>query len=399
MNGGIAVAGHICIDVIPEFPSGQSFQQLLIPGRLHQVGPLEFSTGGAVLNTGLALDRLGVPTRLIGKIGGDLLGTVCTESIRRVNSRLTDGIIVDSGGRTSYSLAISIPGEDRILLHDSGVNDTFCADDVDIDQLNGAVVFHLGYPPLLRRMHQNNGDELVALMKKVKGNGVVTSLDMSMFGPESEAAKADWSYILKNALPYVTIFAPSIEEILLMLDHKKYRETAAAITGDFRSRMNPPLLRELGDALVSMGPEVVMVKLGEEGLYMRTSERLSSCLSALIPEKHRASWQGRELWSPCFKTAVAGTTGAGDCTIAGFLCGLWKGLSLEGAVKSAVGAGACNVSQKDGISGILSWEETQAKIHSGWELLPIYQDLTDWRWDAEHRLWVGPNDRLNEALS
>ena len=67
----VVVAGHVCLDVIPVLsgPAG------LEPGRLLEIGPAEMSTGGAVPNIGLSLHRLGVPVRLMGKVGDDLFGT------------------------------------------------------------------------------------------------------------------------------------------------------------------------------------------------------------------------------------------------------------------------------------------------------------------------------------
>ena len=51
----VVVAGHICLDVIPQFPHSPTPQPLdLKPGTLIRVGPSLHVTGGAVANTGLA---------------------------------------------------------------------------------------------------------------------------------------------------------------------------------------------------------------------------------------------------------------------------------------------------------------------------------------------------------
>jgi len=66
-------AGHLCLDIFPSFeqlPQG-NFESVFKPGRLIQVGVAQFSTGGPASNTGLALQRLGVPTRLVAKVGAD----------------------------------------------------------------------------------------------------------------------------------------------------------------------------------------------------------------------------------------------------------------------------------------------------------------------------------------
>ncbi|MEI8197421.1 MAG: carbohydrate kinase family protein, partial [Phycisphaerae bacterium] len=73
-GGEIAVVGHVCLDVIPTFLTGPGDGVALAPGTLVKVGPAVRSTGGAVSNTGLALHRLGVGVRLVGKVGADLFG-------------------------------------------------------------------------------------------------------------------------------------------------------------------------------------------------------------------------------------------------------------------------------------------------------------------------------------
>ena len=56
----VVVAGHICLDVLPEFLSGGL---ALLPGGLTQMGPVAFAAGGGVANVGLALGKLGVPAK------------------------------------------------------------------------------------------------------------------------------------------------------------------------------------------------------------------------------------------------------------------------------------------------------------------------------------------------
>jgi len=50
--------------------------------RERRRGAATVSTGGAVSNTGIALHRLGVPTRLMGKVGDDILGRAIPDVLR-----------------------------------------------------------------------------------------------------------------------------------------------------------------------------------------------------------------------------------------------------------------------------------------------------------------------------
>ncbi|MEM7345993.1 MAG: carbohydrate kinase family protein, partial [Chloroflexota bacterium] len=108
-----------------------------------------------------------------------------------------------------------------------------------------------------------------------------------------------------------------------------------------------------------------------------------------------AQWCDRQLLVPCFSTTVVGTTGAGDCTIAGFLAGLLHKLSLPQIMTGAVGVGACNVEQVDATSGVPLWETVQQRIEAGWAQLPVSLPLPGWVWNEDERLWVGPKDQVS----
>jgi sugar/nucleoside kinase (ribokinase family) len=213
------VAGHICLDILPDLTAiapGQ-FEQVFQPGRLVQVGPVGLTPGGSVSNTGLALHRLGINTRLIARVGDDPLGQVLRQRIGAYGAGLDEGIISRAESSTSYSVVINPPGSDRCFLHHPGANDDFSAWDVKDEDLQDVHLFHFGYPPVMAKMFSENGEELLELFQRVKSHGLTTSLDMAYPDPESPAGKTDWTAILRNVLPYVDVFVPSLEEIMYML--------------------------------------------------------------------------------------------------------------------------------------------------------------------------------------
>ena len=105
-------------------------------------------------------------------------------------------------------------------------------------------------------------------------------------------------------------------------------------------------------------------------------------------------WANRELWAPCFKTCVVGTTGSGDATIAGLLAGVLHGLGPVEAMTGAVGTGACNVEAADALGGIIPWSQVQERIARGWERLPLDINAEGWRFDAQQDVWIGPKDGM-----
>lgn len=388
----IVVAGHICLDVIPELrPGNGPLQDWLAPGKLVDVGSAMLSTGGAVSNTGLALHRLGFPVRLMGKVGDDPFGGLILQLLRDHGERMADGMIVAPGESSSYSVVISPPGIDRIFLHHTGTNDTFAASDVDPASLQGAKLFHFGYPPLMRGMYENSGAELERMLAAVKAQGLTVSLDLARPDPGSNAGKADWRAILSRVLPYVDVFLPSFEEILYMLRPDTYRELAGRHgTTELLAFADGELLGSLAGELIGMGAAIAGLKLGGYGFYMRTTgddERLLKTGPCAPSADELERWRGRELLAPCFLVDAVGTTGAGDCSIAGFLGGLAKGLAPEQALLAASGVGACCVERADAISGVRSWDETQERIASGWAKSGERLPLADWEYDSELGLW------------
>jgi len=367
----IVVAGHICLDIIPEMRGAGAVCRgggLLAPGSLTECGAATVATGGAVSNTGLALHRLGLPVRLVGKVGDDLFGRGVLDVLGRHGARLAAGMTVARGATTSYSLVVSPPGADRAFVHCPGANAGFTAADVPDRALAGAALLHFGYPTLMRRMYEKGGAESAKLLARAKRLGLTASLDMTLPDPASESGRADWRGFLARVLPSVDVFLPSIEEILFMLERPAYeRLRRRAAGGNILPLVDAALLRRVSAELLRLGAAVVVLKLGDRGIYVRTTAdwgRLVA-MGAAAP-RDPAGWLDRECAAPCFRVKVAGTNGAGDCTIAGFLAGLVRGLPAEGAARMAVAVGACSVEAPDAWSGVRPWGAVLRRMGSGW---------------------------------
>src|SRR5215472_3274664 len=384
------VAGHICLDVFPAL-AGRAV--LFRPGQTVEAGPVSFSTGGPVSNTGLALHKLGVVTRLMAKIGTDLFGQAIRQILEFHGPGLSEEMILAQGEASSYSIILSPPDADRMLIHAPGCNATFGAEDVRYAALDTARLFHFGYPPLMERMYAHDGVELAAIFQRVQALGLTTSLDLSMPEPNSSAGRANWHAILGATLPHVDVFLPSAEEILFMLRRQVFdRFTAISDHSRPLDHMEPSMIEELGQELLDMGAKIVGLKIGERGLYLRTASATALSQMGRCQVADVAAWSDRELWAPCFAVQVAGTTGSGDATIAGFLLGLLRGMAPEATLTAACAVGACSVEAVDALSGIRSWPETAGRIAAGWPHLPLALDKANWRLDRTHNIWIGPKD-------
>ena len=380
-KGDIIVAGHICVDLIPEIPPGkESMGELLSSGKLLSVGPITTSTGGAVANTGLGLYKLGLPVRLMGKVGADPLGHVLRSLLDQTLDGMSHNMVVDEASRTSYTVVVSPPGIDRAFMHHPGANDTYSAADLDRLDKKGACVFHFGYPPLMKRLYEDNGVELEKILRAA--DGLVTSIDMALPDPDAPSGRADWQAILQRALPLTDLFVPSFEEIAYMLGLADEPLTIQA-------------LDRISSWILEAGAAVAVIKLGDNGIYLRsTSEtgrlkKLEEKCGCLATE-----WTGRELISPCFQVDVVGSTGSGDTTISGLLAELACGSRPESALSFATAVGACACEAPDATGGLRSRKEIRRRMDAGWKKHDLSLERDGWTWNQQNQVWQGPHDSL-----
>ena len=393
----IVVAGHICLDVTPGFPksvAGQKIQDILKPGSLVLMDRATVSCGGPVSNTGLALRRFGQKVLLMGKCADDAFGHLLLERLRAEAPGAERGMAVVRDDATSYTVVITPPGLDRMFLHSPGANNTFTAADVNVELVRGARLFHFGYPPLMKRMYAGGGRELARLFRQAAETGVTTSLDLAIPDPSSAAGNADWAAILKRTLPHVDLFVPSGEEMLFMLNRKRFDALRRkAGTGEMLNHFTAEDVSRVGAACLEYGAAVVLIKCGKLGAYLRTAdERRLKAIGRAAPRPFK-SWVSRELWQSSYKVRkVVSATGSGDCAIAGFLSAYLNGEPAETAMRCCCAAGHQNVQVPDAVSGIRTWSDTLAMIDRKPALNRLDIPMRGWRYDNKRRQHLGPAD-------
>ena len=366
MANTIVSAGHICLDITPVFPAaaqGQTLDELLCPGRLIHMAGADVHTGGSVANTGLALKLLGNEVRLLGKIGCDAFGAMVKTIMDGYGA---GGLIEDPASATSYSVVLAAPGYDRIFLHDPGANDSFCQADIPDEALEGAALFHFGYPPLMKRMYADGGKELTALFRRVRERGLATSLDLAAIDPKAPAGQADWKGILRAVLPYVDFFVPSFEELCFILDRERYArlDRGGDMTEglDLRAEALP-----LAEELLKMGCRAVLIKCGTSGMVCRTADRAALAGLCERLSMDPAVWADCCCLQPCFRAdCLRSATGAGDTSIAAFLTAVLRGWPPEDCTALAAAEGACCVTAYDALSGLRPLDELMERIRAGW---------------------------------
>ena len=140
-----------------------------------------------------------------------------------------------------------------------------------------------------------------------------------------------------------------------------------------------------------MGFAIVVIKLGTKGVYLATSDVGADIAGWRLD----AGWCARELFVPCFRAKFVNASGAGDCTIAGFITSIAAGSGPEQALKLAAAAGAASVEAPDASSGVPSMEELQKRVGAGWKIVDGSAPGNDWSFDSSAGVW---NHARQEAI-
>lgn len=238
------------------------------------VKDLQLFPGGSAANTIVGLARLGIRTAYIGKVGDDAEGGILLEDLKRegVDTRA----VIKARGRSGTAIIFVDDSGNRAILVDPGVNDTIRYEEIDLDFVKNFRLIHL------TSFICKNGFESFNSQKKIVDEFELVSFDPGM--PYAERGKAEMMQILRRT----TIFLPNKAEIEKMFG-MNYMDAA--------------------EECLSLGIEVVAVKLGEKGCWIRSGNK--------------------EFTVPAYRVKAIDTTGAGDAFNAGFLYGYLTGKDIE----------------------------------------------------------------------
>lgn len=263
-------------------------------GELLATGDFLMGAGGCAANVAVALAKLGVASRVAGRVGRDAFGDFVVAALA------ARGIDVSCIGRsetvgTSKTVIVPVVGEDRRYIHSPGANADLTERDLGPAALAGVEVVYLGGYLVLPALRPG---AVAALFATAHRGGVRTLLDVVL--PAEAGASAD---ALLPILPSVDFFVPNYDEARQLTGHSDPERQAA-------------FFREAGAA-------TVIITMGADGLLVRT---------------HTST---RHLAAP--RVEVVEGSGAGDAFTAGLIVGILEGWPLERslAFASEVGALAC----------------------------------------------------------
>jgi sugar/nucleoside kinase (ribokinase family) len=306
MNSSVVCLGIFVADVI-----GRPIDSYPAPGSLQLVPSITPHIGGCAANTGIGLQTLGVPTRVAGKVGRDGFGAFVKGELE-AHGVETSGVVEDATTPTSATMVMVRSDAERAFLHCTGANATYTIEDFDFSLLEGATLLHIAGHGLLP---QFDGAQCAKVLAAARERGIKTCLDTA------GAPDAVWTENLRQCLPHLDYFVPSLHEVRHFVAEEK-RDDPQAIADYFRGA----------------GVGVVALKMGERGSFVTDGEQSYT----VAP----------------FKVDAVDATGAGDAFAAGFVCGVLNNFGLEASARLGNAAGALCVTRVGTIAGYRSLAQT-----------------------------------------
>ncbi len=309
----VLVFGSINMDLVACVP------HLPLPGET--LTGKEFSTipGGKGANQAVAAARLGVPTHLVGRVGGDSFGQDLIAGLKESGVKC-DRIQIDSSTSSGIALIeVEDSGENRIVII-AGANGEVKPQDVEqlLDLLPTAQVLLLQLEIPLAAV--------CAAAKAAHQSGVLVMLDPA---PAPSSLPSD-------LYPLIDILTPNqVEAGQLVGFPVEDQATAEKAAGVLRSR----------------GVKTVIIKLGAQGCLCATAEG--------------------NRWIPAFSVSVVDTTAAGDAFNGGVAAALAEGLSLQQALTWGTATGALSVTQSGAQPSLPNREELMRFLQNHQHQRPI----------------------------
>jgi ribokinase len=274
--------------------------------------------GGKGANQAIAVSRLGIPCRMVGRVGKDSFGDALLQSLAK-NKVDTTGVLIDESAHTGVAMiAVNEQGENQIIaIPEANGN----LEDTDVERLRS----HLKGAAFL----------LMQLEIPIPVVGAAAELAQSMGIPVilDPAPAQDLPFPLYSNLDIITPNALEAEALVGF----PVTDSASA--------------QEAATKLQEHGVNTVMITLGKQGVYCAHGEE--------------------SFFVPAFDIEpIIDTVAAGDAFNGGLAVALFGGMNLQRSIICGSAAGALTVTQAGAQSALPNYERLHQFLGErvGWKL-------------------------------
>lgn len=273
----VTVVGDVNVDIITK-----KLKEIPEKDSQKVISDLRITSGGCAANFAKAVGKLGLKTRLIGKIGDDFFSEFIIKSLKDYVTDLQ--LKISKGKKTGVTFAMCFEDNTRSFITYPGTNAEFTLNDIDFKLIEGKYLHIASF--FLQGLRKNTKK----ILKYAHSKNMITTFDTGWdpqgWGEEDVA-------LVKKVLSGVDIFFPNLKEGIAITKKKEKRK----------------ICKEL----FSLGPKIVALKLGSKGSFIAAQKEEQG---------------GREkffyYYIPPYKIKkekIVDTTGAGDVFNAAFVYG------------------------------------------------------------------------------
>lgn len=278
----VLVFGSLNMDLVSQTP------RLPLSGET-MIGSHFYTTpGGKGANQAVAIARLGIPTQMIGRVGGDGFGQELITAVQAAGVDTT-GVSVDASTHSGVAvITVAESGENQIIGV-LGAND---------------------------RLDERDVERLVAQLPQAQALLLQLEIPIETMKAVARAAHTTGVPVILDPAP---VPSDPITDIYPFVDYLVPNEVEASQLVGFAVN-SPETAAQAAATLQQQGANTVIVKLGAQGVFCATLQE---------------SW-----FVPAFQVAAIDTVAAGDAFAGGFAAALVSGLSLREALTWGCAAGA-----------------------------------------------------------
>ena len=328
---------------------------LLEEGRKTEAAIVSTHAGGGAVNSAVSFARLGFTVSTLVKLGKDTRAHAIREALaaERVSLALSAG--TDAAG-TGASVLISAHERNAAIFTFRGANSYLETSDLDAADFTQDIVYITG-------LSNNSADVFPDIVDRAAAQGAFVAANP---GIRQLAARGN---AFHKALSKITLLSMNHDEAATLLPRlleyqpKPLRTYGPAVTRDCPYILRRGLLAfgfemaltHFFDALLSLGPQCVLVSDGKRGAY--------------------AAVAGEIIFCPSLATNVVGTAGAGDALTSTFTAMYANGYEAGECLQYAAANASSVVEFADTQSGLLRLPVLHAAFIVNKHRLP----LSSWR--------------------
>lgn len=294
MSQSIYIVGSLNMDFVVQV------ETLPVPGQTVSGSGFTMLPGGKGANQACAVGRLGGTGQMIGRVGGDVFGETLKRSLQEAGVDVSQ-VLATTDEATGTALIPVETGGQNLIVVAAGANAKLTPVDVETalaSAREGFVLLQLESPI----------ETVGAALAVARKNGATTILDPAPARP-----------LEQDLLQQVDILTPNESEALGLL-------------GKTGGDVGVPEAAALARELLALGPQTVIVKLGDKGAWVETD--------------------GVSRHFPTHAVEAVDATAAGDTFNGALAVALAEGQGLETAVPFANAAAALSVTKLGAQSSI-----------------------------------------------